>query len=100
MAGAKMNMPILRLELEGMKQEMMLALGRYQTQINDAVEEQLENVVQNFDYEKVVKAAASQAITEAIQTYFKYGHGTEIIADTVREALDKILAEKVAKNEP
>jgi hypothetical protein len=95
MADIKMTqIPMIRLELEGMKQEMMIALTRYHTQINENVEAQLKNIVEHFDYERVVTEVARQTINEAIQTYFRQGEGKQVITTAVYEALDQHFRDK------
>lgn len=87
------NIPIIRLELERMKQTMLTAVSDYNNQISEAVKVQLEWAIENFDYEAAVREAANEAIKEAINSYFKYGEGRRLIDQTIDEALGKIIGE-------
>lgn len=88
------NMPIVRLELENMKYSVIHALSTHQEQISKLVEQQLNNVIDNFDYKSVVQKVASDALTEAIKNYFHYGEGYQTIVQAVKEALPKTLNTK------
>lgn len=84
--------PIIRLELEQMKQSMMVALGNYHDDITANVDEQLTRAIKNFDWEAAVSRAASDAIRKAVDDYFKWGEGHTIIHTAVGDALDVLFA--------
>lgn len=85
------DIPMVRLELQEMKYSVIHSLLTHQKQINELVEKQLNNVIENFDYESVVRQVASDALTKAIKEYFQYGDGYQTIIQAVKEALPKTL---------
>jgi len=83
--------PILRLELDRMKQSMLVALADYHVSLSENVREQMEKIISEFDYEEEVGKATTEAIEEAINYYFKYGNGRVVIREAVQESFDKSL---------
>ena len=82
------NYPIVRLELQHMKQSIMHALMGYQEEISQSVAKQLEQVIETFDFEQAVENAARESIQDAINQYFKYGDGHEMIKSSVNKAMN------------
>jgi hypothetical protein len=85
------SVPLVKVELEHMRQTMIVALSDYQERISQSVNEQLEDIVNNFDFSKVVDETATKVIEEAIRdaltNYFKYGDGHKIIETTISKML-------------
>jgi len=84
-----LEMPIIKIELLNMKQSMQTALTSYHLQIEDYVSGVLTGVVENFDYESVIRKEAeevlSNAISMAIRDYFLYGDGQKEIKNFMKE---------------
>lgn len=88
-----------------MKLTMVHELQRYHREIEASVTEQLQTVLQNFDYAKVVERAAAEAIAsvveravqdavtravqESVEDFFVDGNGREIIAHAIQTRLAK-----------
>lgn len=85
------DVPLVKIELENMRQTVIVALSNYQGQISQNVNEQLKDIVNNFDFSKVVNDTATKVIEEAIRdaltSYFKYGDGRRVIETTISEML-------------
>ena len=81
--------PIIKLELDNMRQAILYSLAKYNNEIEKAVDEELKKVVENFDYENIVISIANEALKDAIESYFKYGEGRRTIEKSVNEALSK-----------
>ena len=87
-----MNMPLIRLELEQMRYQVVHALGSHQQEISAAVDKELEKVINEFDFTGTVAVIANQVIKEKVEEYFKYGRGRGTIEAAVKEGLDNIFA--------
>ena len=61
-----MQYPMLRLELEHMKQTMVTALMDYNGEIERAINEQLSEVVKNYDFAAVIAPIAGDVLNHAI----------------------------------
>ena len=89
--------PIVKLELQGMKQSIAIAFAQYQNEISESVSAQLEEVINNFDYAQAVKDCArqilKQSIEESVKSFFFYGGGREAIRDVIKEAFKKLFDE-------
>jgi formaldehyde-activating enzyme involved in methanogenesis len=92
-----LQMPIIKLELQNMKQAMMVTLGEHQAQISEYVEKSLDSTIADFDYDKVVAEVVNDCIKAAIQEYFKYGQGRTLIKAATNEALAKLFPGSVGK---
>ena len=84
-----LQLPMIKLEIQEMKHAIMHHFTAYQSKLNDAVQEQLEKVIESYDYETAIVKAATECIDGAIESFFKYGEGRKIIAETLNEALIK-----------
>lgn len=87
------EMPVIRVELEGMRYQVLHALQSHNQQIEELVTAQLDKVIAEFDYASVVREVAARAITNAINkavtTYFESGNGWKEITQVVQDTLDK-----------
>lgn len=92
------DMIVIRLELERMKYAIQAALTEHEAELSVEVDRQLQNIVDNFDWEAAVKSVSYQvideAVKEAVKAYFNYGEGEKYIRKVVSETLSKIKARK------
>lgn len=82
------DMPIIKLEIQGMKYQISHALRTHNDEISKYVESAIDDMVKNFDYKALVKHEVSKAIEESIKWHFKVGKGNSQIYEAVRCALD------------
>lgn len=86
-----MNFPIIRIEIEGMRQSILAALTEREIQMDAYVSEAItnyatpENLARVIDRE--VQSAIDDAIKEATTSYFKYGEGRKFIVAAVAKRL-------------
>lgn len=89
-----MELPIIKLELQGMKYQIIHAFETHNREVEAVVDEQLQRAIANFPFEEEVQRLSreviSSAIKEALEYYFKYGEGREVIKKSIIEALDKL----------
>ena len=87
-----MNIPILRLELEGMKHSLAVALQQYTQQMDSDIQQTIEayctperllTVIQQH-----VTTTFDAIVREEVDKYFRYGKGRATIARLVQEKLD------------
>ena len=86
--------PIIRLELQRMKQSMLTHLGIYHQGISDQVERYMENAIQTFDFEMAVGSATHDAIEEVINEYFKWGEGRRVIKSAIEDSLNQMFKDR------
>ena len=85
------SLPIIRIEIEGMRQSILAALTERQIQMDEYVSAAInryataENLSRVIDAE--VESAINSAIKEATASYFKYGDGRKFIVESVAKRL-------------
>lgn len=91
-----MNLPIVRLELEGMKESIVMAFSEYALKMDADVQSAVaaictpENLTAMVT--KYAKDAIDSAIRQEISNFYNYGLGREVI----RKAVNETLAERGA----
>lgn len=88
------DLPRIRIELDGMKYQIIHAFQSHNQEIEDAVERNLQSAIDNFPFEGTIQELSREiiagAIKEALECYFKYGEGREVIKKAVVERLDHL----------
>jgi hypothetical protein len=86
-----MNIPVVRLELQGIKQTLLVALADQQQAIDADVKEAIDRFCEPEHLKKAVMDAATAAIKrtvqEEVESFFKYGNGRKAIKEAVQESL-------------
>jgi len=86
-----MNVPIIKLEVEGMKYAICTALTEYAAQMDTYIQEAVESFCTEGNLRKVVTAAANVALEQTIKTevdkFFRHGAGSVAVAEAVRESI-------------
>ena len=86
-----MNMPIIRLEVEGMKHSIMTALLESQAQIDADIVAAAEAYCTEENISRVVREATSSAmdrvLKDEVRSFFEYGNGRTAIRRAVLESL-------------
>jgi len=88
-----MNIPIIKLEIEGMREQINIALATYHEELAQSVNVQLEAVIKEFDFSHLIKNVTQRAIEDtvkrAIEYYFSAGNGRIEIDAAVSKLFDK-----------
>lgn len=79
-------MPIIRIELEGIKQSIIQHIGAAGSEYGELVAEQLEKAILTYPWEDTVRRTTERCIDEAIENYFKCGDGAKAIREAVNTA--------------
>ena len=86
-----MNLPIIRLELENLRYQVVHALAAHHREIETQTNEMLAKAIESFDFKAVVLAEANKVITatveKAVREHFAYGDGHKAIKEAVTQAL-------------
>jgi hypothetical protein len=88
-------MPRIKLEVDGMKLQIVQALDAYTLQMNGNIKHILDNVCTKENITRIIQQTADKEINNAIeqevQNFFRYGEGRHAISDAVKNKLsDKI----------
>lgn len=85
------DVPVLKVQLEGMRYQVMHAMMDHQEEISAAVEDALTQELADVDISSIVKGylpgLIRDVVHKTIDSYFKYGEGQRVIAQYVGEAL-------------
>lgn len=85
------EMPMIRLEVDRMKYQIMAAIHEHHGEIEAEIERQLNIVLENNDYiPSAVERGVKDALEREIKLYFQFGSGREAIKDAVYAALDEV----------
>ena len=96
LGGKTMNMPIpiIRLEIERMKQTIYAALTEYELQFDAMLKEALDSYCTEENIQAIVNITTqdtlNRVIKEEVRTFYEHGKGREII----KEAIVKRLSDK------
>ncbi len=83
-------LPRLRLELDHMKSTIITHLGIHGSELSGKINEKIEEVIANYDFDGEISRIASNAITEAIEKEFTSGEGAKFIQNAINEAFRKM----------
>lgn len=81
-------MPILRMEVEGMKAAILTHLGARGSELGDALSAEIDKAIAEYDWQGEVKRIVHAALSENINYYFKFGDGAKAVKDAVVEGFD------------
>lgn len=88
-----MNIPMIRLEVEGMKRSIVTALLEHQAKMDADVIAAVEAYCQPENISRVIHEAAQtaldNAIREEVKAFFWSGLGRKAVAEAVKETLLK-----------
>ena len=90
-----MSIPIIRLEIEGMKRTVITALSDYKIEWDEMVKKSVESYCSEENIRNVINEAVrieiDKVIKDAVHEYYNYGNeGSKIISDIVIKKLRKI----------
>jgi hypothetical protein len=83
--------PIIRLEIEHMKAQMLIALSKYAVQIDSDIQNSVEAFCTPENLEAIIDAAVKStlklAIEQEISNFFRYGKGNAVIREVIQKQL-------------
>jgi len=90
-----MNIPIIRLEVEGMRHTVQTALMEHAAKMDSSIQAAVEAYCTDANIDAVVRKAATEAIDaavrEEVRSFFGYGRaGRAAIREAVTHFLDEI----------
>jgi hypothetical protein len=87
-----MDMPIIRLEIEGMKHSIVTALAAHGGRVSKAVEAEIDHFLTTFDWSASVRSAMvpilNSLIADAVKRHFEYGEGRALVMGEVVRVLE------------
>lgn len=87
------HMPVLRIELEGMKFVMLQALDKHRLEMDQMIQEAVTRACDPEVIQSKLDVMAQQAIEAAIKSeidsFYRYGEGREILKALISERLMK-----------
>lgn len=87
-----MSIPIIRLEIEGMRHAIVAAVGKHLAEMDSDIQVAIENICTPEHVTDIIKKTASAEIDAAIKSeieqFYRYGPGREVIKKAVHETLD------------
>jgi dTDP-4-dehydrorhamnose reductase len=88
-----MNIPVIRLEVEGMKRSIVAALLEHQAKMDADVIAAVEAYCHPQNISRIIHEAArtalDNAIREEVKAFFWQGEGRKAVAEAVKETLLK-----------
>lgn len=87
------TMPVIRLEIEGMKHTIMHAMTQYMTQMDSDIQAAVERACKPENISALIEATAREQIAKAvkyeIESFYSYGPGRKAIKEAVIKTLGK-----------
>lgn len=88
-----MVMPTIRLRLQGMEHEIVMALKKHNLEIEEVVVDQVKHVIEHMDWHGEIRKQAMQAIEQAVRSsverYFSHGgEGGKFVDHLVKNLFD------------
>lgn len=87
------TLPLIRIEVEAMKQSMVHAFSQQMLNLDELFKAALDDACQPEKVQNILTEAANKYIKEALdfetQRYFLFGEGRKAISEKVKEKLDK-----------
>ena len=82
---------IIDLTLGNMRQAIIHHLSMASMELNERVEQELDKVINEFDFGEEIRKAAHAVLQDSVREYFNNGPGRQILKDSVYTALGNIL---------
>lgn len=88
-----MNVPIIKIEIEGMKHTIMHAMTQYIAQMDEDIQNAIERACKPEIIATIIEETArkeiSQAVANEVECFYKYGPGRTAIREAVVNSLLK-----------
>ena len=89
-----LQMPTVRLEVEGMKHQVVHYLGKFHEDVERHVNEEVEKALRHLDWsgeiQRLVNSLVREAVARSVESYFKVGEGRRLVDSIVDEAMPKL----------
>ncbi len=86
-----MNMPVITLEIQGMKHTVMHMISNHTAAIDKDVQDSIDRLITEDNIRQVINSAVKDALERAIKSsisdYFSYGDGRKAVDGAVKEAI-------------
>lgn len=86
-----MNQPIIRLEIERMKETIMCAISQRHIQYDEYLNSAIDKYCSHNNIQQIIDQQVAKVIDEQIRlnidSFFRYGEGKKVIADAVVKSL-------------
>ena len=90
------QMPTVRLEVEGMKHQVVHHLGKFHEDVEKHVGEEVEKALRRMDWQdeiqRLVTSLVKDAVVRSVESYFRMGEGRRLVDHIVGEAMPKLAA--------
>lgn len=87
------SVPIIRLELDRMKESILVALTERQFALDSQIKEALDRYLESSNVQAIVNEAVFKAcdaiIKQETESFFLYGDGSRAIRSSIQQALNK-----------
>lgn len=97
------GMPIIKLEIQGMKHTVMVALSEHHARISEEVQHALEQACSESNIRTIValqvNAEVRKVMKEEIHYYFSIGEGRDAIREMARQRLSAAIADAAREDD-
>lgn len=80
--------PVIRLEVQGMKAAIMAHMGAEGSELGTALSAEIDKAVANYPWQDRVNVQVTKIIDDAVSFYFR-GEGRRLIMNAVNENLEE-----------
>jgi len=95
-----MNIPIIRLEVEGMRHSISVALSKHTMEMDAMIQDALASYCTPENIAHIIRSETTRALDEVIKqeisNFFYYGAGRRVVVEAVKEKLLRNLEEGTA----
>jgi hypothetical protein len=85
------NIPVIRLEVQGMKHTMMVALQQYQVNLDADIQQAIADYLTEENVSRVVRESVRSAIElvlrEEVLKFYQYGEGRKMVQQIIQSSL-------------
>jgi len=92
-----MNIPIIRLEIEGMRYQIATALAQHSFELGEGIQRAVAEFCTEENIDKVVNTLVNEQIKKTVQdevtAFFSYGKGRTAVKSAVEEIMRSVFDE-------
>ena len=81
--------PIIRIELERMKHQIVVALGAAGSELGERIDAEIQRQIEAMPWENMIRETILDCVGEAMKDYFKWGKGRRAIEQAITEAFEE-----------
>jgi len=94
------SVPIIKLELEGMKHRIMTHLGVHGSELGDIINAGIDRAIKSYDFDDKVLSTVHEVLNTEIDNFLKYGGGRVVIREAVAKTLNEAFNISSKPDEP